>query len=345
MLEKQPISEQRIVDCLITDYGIDVSTLTFLPLGADMHASVYKAQARDKSAYFIKIKRSHGPDVSSLIIDHLQDAGIKQVIPILKTIDDHPTKQIGEFTLTVSPFIEGQDGFSRALTDDQWVMFGKTLRKVHEIEVPPPLQATLRRESYSPQWREVARSLFAHIESEPKGDEVAVQLQTFMKQRITLIHRLVERAEQLAQKLQTESPEFVLCHSDIHGGNLLMDGNDAIYMVDWDAPIMAPKERDLMFIGGAVANVWNQPREEELFYKGYGKAEVNMEILAYYRHERIVEDIAEYGQQLLLTSTGDQQDRLQLYKHFVAQFEPQGVVEIAFKTYIDQIFKIGTKLS
>jgi spectinomycin phosphotransferase len=55
MLEKQPISEQRIVDCLITDYGIDVSTLTFLPLGADMHASVYKAQARDKSAYFIKL--------------------------------------------------------------------------------------------------------------------------------------------------------------------------------------------------------------------------------------------------------------------------------------------------
>ncbi|MEI7494314.1 MAG: aminoglycoside phosphotransferase family protein [Alphaproteobacteria bacterium] len=343
MLEKQPISEQRIVDCLIADYGIDVSTLTFLPLGADMHASVYKAQARDKSAYFIKIKRSHGPDVSSLIIDHLQDAGIKQVIPILKTIHNHPTQRIGEFTLSVSPFIEGQDGFSRSLTDDQWVTFGKTLKKVHEIEVPPPLHTKLRRESYSPQWRETVRSLYAHIESEPRGDEVAVQLQTFMKQRIALIHQLVERAEQLAQKLQTESPEFVLCHSDIHGGNLLMDGNDAIYMVDWDAPIMAPKERDLMFIGGAVANVWNQPREEELFYKGYGKAEVNMEILAYYRHERIVEDIASYGQQLLLTTAGGQ-DRIEAYKHFVAQFEPQGVVEIAFKTDDDQIFEIGTKL-
>ncbi|MCX7352516.1 MAG: phosphotransferase, partial [Proteobacteria bacterium] len=202
----------------------------------------------------------------------------------------------------------------------------------------------LRRESYSPQWRETVRSLYAHIESEPRGDEVAVQLQTFMKQQAASIHRLIERAEQLAQKLQKESPEFVLCHSDIHGGNLLMDGSDAIYMVDWDAPIMAPKERDLMFIGGGVANVWNQPHEADLFYKGYGKTEVNMEILAYYRHERIVEDIAEYGQQLLLTSAGDQQDRLQSYKHFVAQFESNGVVEIAFKTDIDQIFEIGTKL-
>ena len=34
-----------------------------------------------------------------------------------------------------------------------------------------------------------------------------------------------------------------------------------IYIVDWDEPIMAPKERDLMFIGGGVANVWNKPRK------------------------------------------------------------------------------------
>lgn len=34
-------------------------------------------------------------------------------------------------------------------------------------------------------------------------------------------------------------------------------------IVDWDEPIMAPKERDLMFIGGGVANVWNDPSEIE----------------------------------------------------------------------------------
>lgn len=205
------------------------------------------------------------------------------------------------------------------------------MRQIHEIEVPSTIQAMLRRESYSPQWREAVRSLYAHIDSEPKGDEVAVKLMAFMNQHAASIHRLVGRAEQLAQKIKEQSPEFVLCHSDIHGGNLLMEVNDAIYIVDWDGPIMAPKERDLMFIGGGVANVWNQPHEEDLFYKGYGKTEVNMEILAYYRHERIVEDIAIYGQQLLLTKAGGQ-DRIESYKHFVAQFDPHGVVEIAFKT-------------
>ncbi len=36
-------------------------------------------------------------------------------------------------------------------------------------------------------------------------------------------------------------------------------------------------------------------------------------------------------EQPLLTSASDQ-DRAELYKHFIAQFEPQGVVDIAFKT-------------
>src|SRR5438093_1654279 len=131
-----------------------------------------------------------------------------------------------------------------------------------------------------------------------------------MKENMPAIRRLVERAESLGQKLQDQSPKFVLCHCDIHGGNVLINGNDIIYIVDWDDPIMAPKERDLMFIGGGVANVWNKSNEEVLFYKGYGKTEIHKAILTYYRHERIVEDIAIYGKSLLLTVLGGE-DRVE----------------------------------
>jgi len=112
---------------------------------------------------------------------------------------------------------------------------------------------------------------------------------------------------------------------------VLIHENADIYIVDWDEPIMAPKERDLMFIGGGVGNVWNKPLEEKLFYKGYGKTEINPTNLAYYRHERIVEDIAIYSQELLLTTAGGK-NRPEMYRHFIAMFEPQGVVDIAFKT-------------
>lgn len=331
MIEKQSLSDQVIINCLNANYGIEVAVLTFLPLGADMNASVYKAQTHDQTCYFVKLKRGHHHDVGIEIVELLHDAGINEIIPPIKTILGQSTQQIEDFTLIVYPFVSGQDGFSIALTNNQWVKLGHALRQVHEIDVPPLMQNRIRREVYSPKWREIVRSLYSHIEAEPTGDAVALKLLKFMKENILSIRRLVDRAEQLGQKLQDQSHKFVLCHSDIHGGNVLIGGNDSIYIVDWDDPIMAPKERDLMFIGGGVANVWNKPHEKELFYTGYGTTEVNLTILAYYRHERIVEDIAEYGNALLLTTAGGE-DRQEMCKHFIAMFEPNGVVDLAFKT-------------
>ncbi len=259
----------------------------------------------------------------------LHKAGIQQIIPPIKTIHGRLTQRIEDFTLIVYRFVEGQDGFSRDLTEHQWLELGKALRQVHKIDVP---LGQVRQESYSPKWREAVRSLYAHMEAEPV-DEVASKLLNFMKKHILSIRRLVDRAEQLGQTLHGQTAKFVLCHSDIHAGNVLLNGNDTIYIVDWDDPIMAPKERDLMFIGGGVGNVWNKLHEEELFYKGYGKTEVDSTILTYYRHERIVEDIAVYGRELLLT-TARGQDREEMYRQFISMFEPRGVVDIAFETDI-----------
>lgn len=331
MAEKEFLSPQCIRESLTTNYGIAVTALTFLLIGADMNASVYKAETHDGPSYFVKLKRGHGYDMSVALLALLQASGIKQIIPPIKALDGKLTKHISSFTLTVYPFIDGQNGLCHHLTDDQWVTLGKVLRQVHAFDVPPSLKDHLSKEIYAPKWRKTVRSFDAHIDGNLTGDETALKLQAFMKEHRAIIHHLVNRAEFLGQKIQEQSPEFVLCHSDIHGGNVLIDRNGAIYIVDWDNPIMAPKERDLMFIGGGVANVWNDPREEEFFYKGYGKTEINGIILAYYRYERIVEDIAEYGQALLLTPTGGD-SRLDMYKQFMGMFQPGGVVDIALKT-------------
>jgi spectinomycin phosphotransferase len=327
--KESSISERRIMACLKNNYGIKAQELTLLDFGADINASIYRAQAAN-DLYFVKLKRGHHHDISAVIHELLHDAGIQQIIPIIKTTCGQLNQPLDDSTLSVFPFIEGQDGFNRHLTDDQWFKLGKVLRQVHSLDVPASIQAMIRWETYSPKWRQAVRALYPLMESEPKGDRVVIDLWTFMKQHSAVIHRLVDRAECLAEQVQALSPPFVLCHSDIHGGNVLIE-NDGFYIVDWDEPIMAPRERDLMFIGGGVGNVWNKPQEEDLFYKGYGPVEVNQTILAYYRHERILEDIAIYAQELLLSSAGGQ-NRETLYGYFISQFEPRGVVEIAFET-------------
>lgn len=198
MIEKQSLSDQRIIDCLNTDYGIKVTALTFIPLGADMDASVYKAQTYDQSSYFVKLKRCYHHDIGAIIQLLLQDAGIQQIISPIKTNHGQPTHHIDDFTLIVYPFIEGQDGFSRDLTNDQWITLGKALRQVHEVHLPPLIKDQIKRESYSPKWREAVRSIYTHIDAEQRvADEIALKLLTFMKEHRGAIQRLVNRAEQL----------------------------------------------------------------------------------------------------------------------------------------------------
>lgn len=295
-----------------------------------MASSVYKAQACNHSSYFVKLKRGYPHNTSALISELLHKARIQQIIPIVQTIHGQTTQRMGDFTLIVSPYINSSNGFSRDLTQEQWYMRSKVMRQLHDMNVPLRVQAKIRREVYSSKWRQAVRELYSRMESKPSGDIIATNFRAFLKKHANTIYKLVDRAEQLAQKAPDESPSFVLCHSDIHGGNILINEKGSFYIVDWDDPIMAPKERDLMFIGGGVGNIWNKPYEEALFYKGYAKTEVNMTLLAYYRHERIVEDIAVYGQKLLLTTEGGP-ERIKWYKELCAQFDPQGVVEIALK--------------
>ena len=62
--------------------------------------------------------------------------------------------------------------------------------------------------------------------------------------------------------------EFALCHADIHTANILITPEQDMVIVDWDDTLLAPKERDLMFVLGGDAF---QTREVRLFLEGYGK--------------------------------------------------------------------------
>lgn len=324
---------ENIIGHLDNYYGIKAHTVALLPLGADADALVYKADADGKS-YFIKLKKGIHDDVNIAIMKLLEMAGLKQIILPVVAINGQSVQHIEGCTLIVYPFVAGENGFNQALLDEQWLCLGAAIRKLHEIDVPTSLRHRLRQETYSPKWRDSVLSLYAYIKTEPVLGGVALKLYNSMKENAEVIHKLVNRAEQLSEKLKNEPPQFALCHSDIHAGNILITPNNTIYIVDWDAPIIAPKERDLMFIGGGVGNVWNIPHEEALFYKGYGKTEINKTALAYYRHERIVEDIAVYGESIFFTDASEEA-KLVEYGYFRSMFEARGVVEMAYQVRDD----------
>jgi spectinomycin phosphotransferase len=208
------------------------------------------------------------------------------------------------------------------------------MRAVHATQLPAGLHERVRREDYGPRRRRTVQAFHAEVEQRAYDDPIAARFAAFWRTKRDEIQCMVERAAKLAQALQNRAGDLVVCHADLHAGNVLLGGDDALAIVDWDEVILAPKERDLMSVGGGLFGGWNQDQEAAWFYAGYGPTEIDPLVLAYYRHERIVADIAAYAEQIFgLQGIAD--DREAGLRQVMSQFRPGEVVEIAHSSYAE----------
>jgi len=329
MLEKPDLADELIISRLQYEYEISANELNFLPSG-DLNAAVYRVITDNGATYFLKLRKGFD-EIAVTVPLFLKSQGIEAVIIPCETKSKRHWVDFGDYKIILYPFVEGKNGFEMELSDKHRRILGAELKRIHTTKIPPELQRLIPQETYSPQWREMIRSLQVQAENNFFNDSIVARLAKFIKSKRDEITHLVERAEQLSSELQSQPSEFVLCHSDIHGRNILIGDNDKLYVVDWDDPILAPKERDLMFIGGGIDEIWKTEREEAVFYEGYDKTDINLSALAYYRYERIIQDLADYGEEVLLSDKGVA-NREQFYKYFTINFEPGVRLEIAKKT-------------
>lgn len=332
MLEKPDLRDERIIACLENEYGLSVDQIAFLPLGADLSTAVYRVVADDETPYFVKLRRGDFDEASVAMPKFLSDTGIKQIIPSLSTQTGQLWADLDPYKVILYPFVEGRNGFEVNLSDQQRVELGAALKRVHMADIPLAITNRIRRETFSPQWRETVKLFLERIANEAFAEPVAAELAAFLRAKRREILELVQRSERLALALQAQPLEFVLCHGDIHAWNLLIGANGALYMVDWDTLIFAPKERDLMFVGaGLGGNGHSLEEEETLFYQGYGLTQIDPVGIAYYRYERIIEDMAVFCEQIFLSDEGGE-DREQALVYLKSNFLPNGTIEIAYQS-------------
>lgn len=239
MLEKPDLPDEKIIACLWNEYGRRVAHISFLALGADRDTAVYRGVADDETPYFIKLRRGNFDETSVALPKFLCDQGVAQIIAPLTTKTGQLRAELDDDKLILYPFVEGHNGYAVNLTERHWTEFGAALERIHTTQLPVMLSQHIRQETFSPQWRERVKNFLPRAENDRSDDPLAKQLTAFLKTKRAEILDLVGRAERLAQALQTQSPEFVLCHSDLHAGNVLLAADDGFYIVDWDNPIYA----------------------------------------------------------------------------------------------------------
>ena len=329
MLEKPPVSDDKLIYCLVNHYALRVKTLEFLPLGYDSSSAVYSLTTHDDVQYFLKLKSGDFYEASVDVPVYLNQH-IAEIVAPIKSIDDKYWHQLDDFALVLFPFIEGENGMTVGLSDAQQQDFGRILKTIHETVLPDTLKHIIRHEEFSfrPSWLGAIRQVHEEILNTHYVNPYRQDLAQFWRNKHDEIGAILHRALEIADMLKNRSFDFVVCHSDIHTANLMINAQGKLHVIDWDNPILAPKERDLMF---TLSHPMDKPNEgQRSFAQGYGMPEIDPYALLYYRYEWVIQEIGEFAELVFLADDVGDTTRADVVAEFKQLFEKGDVIEGAY---------------
>jgi spectinomycin phosphotransferase len=119
----------------------------------------------------------------------------------------------------------------------------------------------------------------------------------------------LKRLEVLGATARESSRTSVVCHTDLHGGNLMVDDAGKLYIVDWENAILAPPEHDLfMFAGDERFRTIFVPSYEA----GLARMKLDAGLLSFYTYRRVLEDLTAYFARIWQGDGGAMRDQADL---------------------------------
>lgn len=331
MREPPKLTSATIRATLHTHYGLSITALTFLPIGNDAASFVYRVDASDGTRYLLKVRTGEGFSLSSLVIPRFfYEQGFPHIVAPLPTTTDTLWVRVNDFAVTLYPFIDARTAAATGLSPEHWRALGATLHQIHASHLLPDLRQIVPYETFTPSRRQVLTDVESLIASSDFADPWQRELSVFWRTRQNDIRTLIDRADTLGGQLRQAALPLVVCHADLHTWNVLLDTTQQLWIVDWDETILAPKERDLMFVVGGIGRDLVRPHETTCFLQGYGDATLDQRALVYYRYAWAVQDMAAYAEQVFFAPDLSRQARSDEVRGFIDLFAPGNIVAIAY---------------
>lgn len=320
MLERPKIDDKKIIATLKVDYGIDATQVNFLPIGNASNTWIYSVDT-SRGKYFLKLKKGGFDGASIETSRYLYDSGISTIIAPLSTQTKKLWAQCDEYVLILFLYIDATSADASGLSHEQWREFGKTLSAIHTSKLPEELTAQLKVETFiSEAWPWIEK-IKNRIDQGNFVDSQQSSFADFWNQKQEVVESILKRAKESSARILENPPDNMICHTDIHLANVLVSSDEQIHIVDWDAVMLAPKERDLMFILGRD--------EAPLFFEGYGEVAINQQVLSYYRSDWVLQELTDYGDRVFFSVDAGEETRQEAVTAVIEMFKPGNVVDQA----------------
>jgi spectinomycin phosphotransferase len=329
MREPPPLAEASLAEALRTSYGVEVRALRFLPVGDDAASWSYRVEVAGGPDLYLKLRAGGEAMPGAAVPSYVERHGVPNVLAPVLALDGSPAVRLGRFWLALYPLVHGRPAAEGRLSPAQWRQLGATVALVHALPPAPELRRLVPVEAFRPSRRELIAGLDELLSGPGPHDPVTAKLAAFWRDRRELILELVARVDQAGRRLAGRPWRPVLCHADLHTFNVLVEPGGGLWIVDWDEAILAPRERDLMFVVRGISDRLVAPADTGRFLEGYGDATLDPDLLGYYRLAWAVQDIAAYGKEVTGLPWLGEESRAAAVDGFMSLFEPRSIVEIA----------------
>lgn len=201
-------------------------------------------------------------------------------------------------------YIDGTTAHETPLTEQQQRQLGALLGRIHRSKLHlrerPDAEdygadvaetlARLLREAEHPTRRYAPFHLRVLDAIQRVRGPLETRLTHFMDQRQMLLHDTALRADS------------VVCHGDPTPGNLILTPDGTVTLIDWDRPVFAPRERDLI----AVQHL---PALMETYQSLAGEVSLRPQIMRFYALLAELTEVVDYGRRILFQRQDNRQNK------------------------------------
>ena len=304
------------MEVLAQAFGLSADRLDFWP--SFWTSACYILHAGDGKRYFLKLTPddytltiASDPDFYLPLSYELYRRGILPHIAYpIPARDGRFIRSFNGFRMILFNYIDGETvGFGQwpaGLTARLAGLVGRLHRSRSEIQL-----AHVMEERFALIFEDDLRRNLARLENLTPADRPGVHaLRDLLLPRKEELLGLLERAHALQAYAIAAGKPRVFCHTDLHGGNLMLDPAGNLYIIDWEGAILAPPEQDLFFFAGDD-DFWQSllPAYEAEF----GPAQLDSKLFGFYGYRRNLEDLADWVNRILDHNSTAEQDAEDLH--------------------------------
>jgi spectinomycin phosphotransferase len=299
--------KSELLQHLRTAYAIPLRSITFFPEGEDSYGYIVVSETGEK--YFVKASTSV-PDTRLKVASLLRHrCNISGVVAPLKTSDGALSIPWHDFRVSLFPFIEGKSRWDlwkirKDFTDTELSQTGALLATIHGCPntiAPDTLTVTkydlpLRHELYT--------VLEAAVRKIPSQNQYQKQVLEALAIHRSAILEAMDRYDELGRSATASQTPFVITHGDPTPGNLILDAEDQLHLIDWDGVGLGPPEKDLVSFTGERFEVVL----ERYLTESVCDVSLHADIFGFYIYEWTLNEIRDYSTKILFKNNDAKQN-------------------------------------